>query len=123
MVEDLEIKVLEIVVVVLHLAALLHLAVAVVEEIVVIVEIQADLVAGIVEIIEEVLVMLQDQVADQTTQIHQVVAGVTMVVVETPVPGAVAVAVAVLAVTVAKVKVVEQIQKEVVMVVQDYHIL
>ena len=112
-----------IMVVVLHLAALLHLAVAVVEDIVVIVEIQADLVAGIVEIIEEVLVMLQDQVADQTTQIHQVVVGVIMVVVEMPIPGAVAVAVAVLAVAVAKVKVVEQIQKEVVMVVQDYHIL
>ena len=121
--EVLEVQVKVIMVVVLHLAALLHLAVAVVEEIVVIVEIQADLVAGIVEIIEEVLVMLQDQVADQTTQIHQVVAGVTMVVVETPVLGAVAVAVAVLAVTVAKVKVVEQTQKEVVMVVEDYHIL
>ena len=123
MVEVLEVQVKVIMVVVLHLAALLHLAVAVVEEIVVIVEIQADLVAGIVEIIEEVLVMLQDQVEDQTTQIHQVVAGVTMVVVETPVLGAVAVAVAVLAVTVAKVKVVEQTQKEVVMVVEDYHIL
>ena len=82
-------------------------------------EIQVDLVVDVVEIIMEAVVMHQDQVVDQTTQTHQVVDGVTEVDLEMHLPGAVLVAVAVLVMLVVKVMVVDQIQKEEVLVVQD----
>ena len=86
-------------------------------------EIQVDLVVDLVEIMLEAVVMHQDQVVDQTTQTHHLVDGVIEVDLEIKVPGAVLVAVAVLVVLVVKVMVVDQIQKEEVLVVQDYHIL